>query len=271
MDGYKVIFRGSIDGDPCENNLYQPFKFNSSGNSGCVFKKSVCTEEGQVIYRNGTTQTDTVCRCDDSKGYAFIHRPHHRCYCVPSKEDCSCFFKKYSPDEFLSQDYECLKTRERNADCDIIDGMLDISAVISTDGDITKEGTTDSFPMPASIVSLLILLSIAVRAYIFNVSSNAKQVHNEVSRNFLLEQKDEVQTEQNGLNKHEATCIIPKDVLVQDDNIAKKSLSLENPTIKELLNDLCNECGCNYFPSTTVLLSALNDLIGTYIKETEHG
>ncbi|CAG2234542.1 unnamed protein product [Mytilus edulis] len=60
-------------------------------------------------------------------------------------------------------------------------------------------------------------------------------------------------------------------LVVQDDNIAKQSLSLENQTIKELLNDLCNECGFKYFPSTTVLLSALYDLIGTYIKETEHG
>lgn len=101
--GYKVIFRGAIDGKPCERNFYQPFKFNSSGNSGCVYNKSVCTEEGQFIYKNENSQTDRVCRCDDSKGYAFIHRPQHRCYCVPSKEDCSCYFKKCSPGELLSK------------------------------------------------------------------------------------------------------------------------------------------------------------------------
>ncbi|CAC5366235.1 unnamed protein product [Mytilus coruscus] len=101
--GFKVIFRGSIDAETCEKNFYQPFKFNSHGNSGCVYKKSLCTEEGQVIYRNGNSKTDSVCRCDDTKGYAFIHRPQHRCYCVPSKEDWSCYFKKCSPEEFLSK------------------------------------------------------------------------------------------------------------------------------------------------------------------------
>ncbi|VDH97229.1 Hypothetical predicted protein [Mytilus galloprovincialis] len=100
---YKVIVRGSIDGETCKKNFYQPFKFNSHGNSGCVYKISVCTEEGQVVYRNGNFQTDSVCRCDDSKGYAFICQPQPRCYCVPAEEDCSCYFKKCSPDNILSK------------------------------------------------------------------------------------------------------------------------------------------------------------------------
>ncbi|XP_071124012.1 CARD- and ANK-domain containing inflammasome adapter protein-like [Mytilus edulis] len=60
-------------------------------------------------------------------------------------------------------------------------------------------------------------------------------------------------------------------LVVQDNNIDKQILNLENSDIKDLLNDLCNECGFKYFPSTSVLLSALYDLIGTYVKGTENG
>ncbi|CAC5425074.1 unnamed protein product [Mytilus coruscus] len=43
------------------------------------------------------------------------------------------------------------------------------------------------------------------------------------------------------------------------------------PETKQLLNDLYDECGFKYFPSTTLLLSAFCNFIGTYVKETDDG
>ncbi|CAC5425080.1 unnamed protein product [Mytilus coruscus] len=142
--GFKVIIRGAVDGEHCDWNFYQPFKFNSSGNSRCVYKKSVCTEKGQVIYRKETnTTTDNLCRCDYTRSYDFIHRPQHRCYCVPSIEDCFCYSKICSSNEYLSQDYECLDINEwgKNSECSpvIIDGNVETSTIISTDGQ-AKQG-----------------------------------------------------------------------------------------------------------------------------------
>ncbi|CAC5422511.1 unnamed protein product [Mytilus coruscus] len=98
--GYKLLvacsFQGTLDGDSCDHDFYQPFKFLSSGNSRCVHKTSYCNEEGQVVYSNGTVENDILCRCDYTKGYDFIIRPKHPRSCVPSEEDCSCYHKRCS-------------------------------------------------------------------------------------------------------------------------------------------------------------------------------
>lgn len=105
--GFKLIVSGSkegtLQGDNCNKDFYQPFKFSTSGNSKCIFQKSYCNDEGQVLYRNGTNKTDNVCRCDYTRGYDFIVRPKHRCGCLPSVEDCSCYLKNCSYNEMLSQ------------------------------------------------------------------------------------------------------------------------------------------------------------------------
>lgn len=104
--GYKLVVAGSkqgtLDGDLCEKNFYQPFPFNSSGNSRCVYQKSHCSEAGQVIYSNGTTKANIECRCDHMQGYDFLHRPKNLCFCVPSDEDCTCYLKICSSDDILS-------------------------------------------------------------------------------------------------------------------------------------------------------------------------
>lgn len=51
----------------------------------------MCDDEGQIIHNPGSPSTDTACRCDYTKGYAFISSPANRCFCIPSEEDCSCF------------------------------------------------------------------------------------------------------------------------------------------------------------------------------------
>lgn len=104
--GRKNVVAGSSNGtlqrDDCNNYFYQPFKFLTSGNSHCVYKTSNCSEEGQVVYKNGTKKNDTLCRCDYTRGYHFIIQPKHRCYCVPSEEDCSCHLKECQANFILS-------------------------------------------------------------------------------------------------------------------------------------------------------------------------
>lgn len=89
--GYKFIIRGNIDGKPCDEHKYQPFKFWTNSSSDCVFAKTNCTEEGQVVFTKGNTTTDRKCRCDYISGYAFVAHPRHYCYCDPQREDCSCY------------------------------------------------------------------------------------------------------------------------------------------------------------------------------------
>lgn len=100
--GNKYIIRGDIDGEPCEGNRYQPFKFKTDGYNKCIFEKSICNEEGQIVQNSGNTTVDTSCRCDYTKGYSFVIEPTHKCYCHPTQEDCSCFMKKCQGDEFLN-------------------------------------------------------------------------------------------------------------------------------------------------------------------------
>ncbi|XP_076072014.1 uncharacterized protein LOC143043719 [Mytilus galloprovincialis] len=145
--GYKLVVSGSkhgtLDGDLCEKNFYQPFPFNSSGNSRCVYQKSHCSEAGQVIYSNGTSKANIECRCDHMKGYDFLHRPKNLCFCVPFEEDCTCYLKICSSDDILSPDYECLKKNEWKVkfNCEpknIIYDMDEISTSISTESHINQ-------------------------------------------------------------------------------------------------------------------------------------
>lgn len=75
----------------CRNERYQPIAFSSYGNSDCVFQKSKCSEEGQVVCNDISLDVDVICRCDYTKGYKFVSNTRNPCYCIPSNEDCSCF------------------------------------------------------------------------------------------------------------------------------------------------------------------------------------
>lgn len=94
--GYKFVIRGSIDGSQCSRNMFQPIKFWTNGSSDCIFEKTLCEEEGQVVFENGNPKNDRSCRCDYTKGYAFVKKPNHKCFCEPRTEDCSCHIKKCS-------------------------------------------------------------------------------------------------------------------------------------------------------------------------------
>ncbi|CAC5376411.1 unnamed protein product [Mytilus coruscus] len=91
--GYKFIIRGNLDGIQCEKNRFQPIKLWTNGSTDCILAKTVCNEQGQVIHDEGNSTSDRTCRCDYTKGFAFVKRPKQDCFCNPFLEDCSCFLK----------------------------------------------------------------------------------------------------------------------------------------------------------------------------------
>lgn len=92
--GSKRIFAGSFSRDRCIQSRYQPFIFwTNESLSDCVYAKSKCNQEGQLIYKDESTYEDSTCRCDYKKSYSFVNTPRHVCYCISSEEDCSCYIK----------------------------------------------------------------------------------------------------------------------------------------------------------------------------------
>lgn len=98
-----VVNSGNFDTKPCSPDRLQPFPFSSSQGNDCIYRKSFCSEEGQVVYTNGTTKNDRKCRCDYTKSFHFISTSEKNiCSCDPRKEDCSCVIKPCSEGEILS-------------------------------------------------------------------------------------------------------------------------------------------------------------------------
>ncbi|CAC5424761.1 unnamed protein product [Mytilus coruscus] len=75
--------------------------------SDCIFAKSLCSEEGQIVYEDGSTKDDTTCRCDYTRNYSFIKTPRHFCFCIPTEEDCSCYIQSCPVNLTLTTDYAC--------------------------------------------------------------------------------------------------------------------------------------------------------------------
>ncbi|XP_063430348.1 uncharacterized protein LOC134712574 isoform X2 [Mytilus trossulus] len=104
----------------CVSSRYQPRPMFTYERNECWYEKSSCTEEGQIIFSNGSATNDRTCRCDYTKGYAFISTPINTCYCVPSKENCSCYKKEcLNKKEVLNADYVCSTVKD-NETCPVI-------------------------------------------------------------------------------------------------------------------------------------------------------
>ncbi|XP_076084523.1 uncharacterized protein LOC143055275 [Mytilus galloprovincialis] len=88
--GSKLVFQPLFNLAECDAGRYQPIVFTTHGNSECIYSKSKCADEGQVVYSNGSSSADTACSCDHANGYSFVTRPKNSCFCKPSEEDCSC-------------------------------------------------------------------------------------------------------------------------------------------------------------------------------------
>jgi hypothetical protein len=94
--------REHIDYQKCPPERYQPKLVMSNDYYQCQFRKSGCSEEGQVKYNMAeTTTNDTKCRCDYTRSYAFVEKPRNTCYCIPSEEDCSCYLNKCHKEQKL--------------------------------------------------------------------------------------------------------------------------------------------------------------------------
>ncbi|XP_071138933.1 uncharacterized protein [Mytilus edulis] len=109
--GRKSVLRGGLDADICSEERYHPWpiKFYTNVSTGCIFLKSACNEEGQVLYGNGNRHTDISCRCDYTRGYDFLVKPRNPCFCVPAEEDCLCYVKTCVDSKYmLSPDYQCI-------------------------------------------------------------------------------------------------------------------------------------------------------------------
>ncbi|XP_071164690.1 serine/threonine-protein phosphatase 6 regulatory ankyrin repeat subunit B-like isoform X2 [Mytilus edulis] len=99
-------FGDDIYYDPCPAGLYQMGPAKSYEITNCLFTKSHCTSEGQIVCSNGSEISDVTCRCDYQNGYAMGQT---KC-CSPTLfEDCTCY-KKRCPDENqeLDPDYRCV-------------------------------------------------------------------------------------------------------------------------------------------------------------------
>ncbi|XP_071179589.1 uncharacterized protein [Mytilus edulis] len=104
--GSKLVFQPIFNLAYCNDNRYQPFTFSTQGNAECVFPKSNCNEEGQIVYRTGNESVDVACLCNYKRAYAFITEPKNKCFCIPTMEDCSCYRVNCHK---LSADYECIR------------------------------------------------------------------------------------------------------------------------------------------------------------------
>ncbi|CAC5400771.1 unnamed protein product [Mytilus coruscus] len=92
--GSKRVFAGSFTRGKCMQNRFQPFYFQTNESmSDCIYSKSLCSEEGQILYNDDSTKVDRTCRCNHKKNFAFIKTPKNLCYCIPTEEDCYCYIK----------------------------------------------------------------------------------------------------------------------------------------------------------------------------------
>ncbi|CAC5426454.1 unnamed protein product [Mytilus coruscus] len=98
-----VVNSGNFDTESCSLDRFQLFSFFTSQGNNCVYKKTMCNEEWQLIYSNGTSVNDRKCRCDYTKNFSFVSTKRvDMCSCDPTNEDCSCCFKLCSVGQILT-------------------------------------------------------------------------------------------------------------------------------------------------------------------------
>ncbi|CAC5403770.1 unnamed protein product [Mytilus coruscus] len=108
--GNKRIYVGDFTREKCIQKRFQPFKFwTNESTSDCIYTKSICSEEGQLIFNDNSTKDDRTCRCNYKRNYSFVATPRNVCFCIPTEEDCSCHIKSCPVNLILSADYECIR------------------------------------------------------------------------------------------------------------------------------------------------------------------
>ncbi|CAC5400773.1 unnamed protein product [Mytilus coruscus] len=101
--GSRRIFARHFSRLECIQQRFQPIIFwTNESMSDCIYAKSICSEEGQIVYKYDSTKDDTTCRCDYKNNFSFIKTPRNFCFCIPTEEDCSCFIKSCPVNQTLS-------------------------------------------------------------------------------------------------------------------------------------------------------------------------
>lgn len=62
FSGRKLVLRGGIDAVICSIERYQPFPLNFYTNActNCIFSKSLCNDDGQVLNEQGNRNNDAT-------------------------------------------------------------------------------------------------------------------------------------------------------------------------------------------------------------------
>ncbi|CAC5409418.1 unnamed protein product [Mytilus coruscus] len=118
--GQKYIIKGYRRNTNCSASRYQPFKFYSSQLSKCVFIKSSCSEEGQLIFSPGSTTNDRTCGCNYTEGCTFLVKPKSHRFCIPEQEDCTCYVTSCPKNNVLTFEYQCRQNPINSSEFPII-------------------------------------------------------------------------------------------------------------------------------------------------------
>ncbi|XP_052103505.1 uncharacterized protein LOC127736989 [Mytilus californianus] len=161
--GRKIVLSPAINEIDCKDDRFQPIPFTTNSFTDCLFGKSKCNEEGQVLISDGSTIMDRTCRCDYRNGYAYVTQPKDKCFCVPSQEDCSCFSKHCKENEMFSADYRCvLMNSSRSNVCgEILDGPPTTETTNINNIFVDNKEYPRSFS-PSALTGILILLFITI-------------------------------------------------------------------------------------------------------------
>lgn len=102
-EGSKRIYAGHFSRGTCSLNRFQPIIFWTNGSlSDCIFAKSKCNDEGQIVYNDMSPSDDISCTCDTKKSYSFLKTSKYNFNCIPTEEDCSCYIKSCPENSTLS-------------------------------------------------------------------------------------------------------------------------------------------------------------------------
>lgn len=99
--GLRAVLSGNLDLEKCSDKQFSPFIYWSNDSVKCPYQKSICADEGQVLFDNGSDSKDVKCVCDYRRGYQYIFKPKDECSCSPMNEDCSCILKRCLDDSFI--------------------------------------------------------------------------------------------------------------------------------------------------------------------------
>ncbi|XP_063448129.1 uncharacterized protein LOC134727678 [Mytilus trossulus] len=174
--GYRFIFQPNLNRAKCSITRYQPFIFDTVGNSDCNFLKSVCNSEGQMTYENGNTISDRTCICNNYNGYTFVKKPMNQSFCKPFSEDCSCFVSIHPNNKSnCSLDVKCSVEIDSMTNRSL-EYMFNISQLLDNNRYNLDSPTHAMRTKIPAIVLIILVLCYLVALWIYILQTNIEQV-----------------------------------------------------------------------------------------------